>query len=80
MIDDSERRLPVIIEEAAIRTQHAQLQSIAALVVGTAAMADLPQICWRQAPILCKLVLTRIGADPDATPQRCIELPVSRRH
>jgi hypothetical protein len=46
VVNDSERRLPVIIEESAVGAQHAQLQRISALVVGTAAVADLPQIGW----------------------------------
>ena len=80
VIDDPERRLPVIVKEPAVGAQHTQLQRIAAFVIGAAAMADLNQILRRQTPMLCEFILARIGRHSGPTPEWRPEIRVSRRH
>ena len=60
VIDDLDRRVPVVVEEAAVGAQHAELQGEAATMVGAAACGDHGQIRRRQAPVPRQFVLARI--------------------
>ena len=61
MVDDRQRRRPVIIEEAAVRAQHAELQSKAPAMVVAAAARDFGEVRRRQAPMPGQFVLAGIG-------------------
>ena len=61
VVDDLDRRVPVVIEKAAVGAKHAELQGEAATMVGTAASGDLGQIRGRQAPVPREFVLARVG-------------------
>ena len=60
MVDDLDRRLPVVVEEAAVRAQHAELQRESPAMVGTAARGDERQIGRCQAPIPRQIVFARV--------------------
>ena len=60
MVDDLDRRVPVVIEKVAPGTQHAELQGETALMVGAAALGDYGQIRRCQAPVPCQFALARI--------------------
>ena len=61
VVDDLDRRMPVVIEKAAVGAKHAELQGKAATMVGAAASGDLGQISGRQAPVPREFVLARVG-------------------
>jgi len=61
MIDDLDGSVPVVVKEAAVRAQHAELQGKAATLISAAARGDRGQIHGRQAPVPRQLVLARIG-------------------
>ena len=61
MVDDLDRRVPVVVEEAAVGAQHAELQGETPAMIGTAALGDDRQIRRRQAPVPRQFVLARIG-------------------
>ena len=61
VVDDLDRRLPVIVEKAAMGAKHAQLQREPSAMVVAAAPNDLGQICRRQAPMPREFVLARVG-------------------
>jgi len=61
MVDDLDRRVPVVIEKVAVDAQHAELQGKTAMMVRAAALGDHRQVSRRQTPALCQFVLTRIG-------------------
>jgi hypothetical protein len=44
MIDDPDRRLPVVAQKSAVSTHHAELQCVPAPVVIAATVADLGEI------------------------------------
>ena len=61
MIDDLDGSVPVVVKEAAVRAQHAELQGKAATMVGATTRGDHGQIRGRQAPVPRQFVLARIG-------------------
>jgi hypothetical protein len=61
MIDDLDGSVPVVVKEAAVRAQHAELQGKAATLIGATTRGDRGQIRGRQAPVPRQLVLAWIG-------------------
>lgn len=80
VIDDPQRRLPVIVEEPAMGAHHTELQRKTAFVIGTPALTYLPQVGRRQAPVPREFVLARIGEDAGAAPDRRPEGRIRGRH
>ena len=68
MVDDLDRRVPVVIEKIAMGAQHAELQGETALMVRAAALGDHRQVGGRQAPVLRQFVLARIGRHRHPSP------------
>ena len=60
VVDDLDRGLPVIVEEAAMQGHDAELEGETAALVGTAALGDHGQVRGRQAPVPRQVVLARI--------------------
>ena len=80
VVDDPHRGLAVIVEEAAVRAQPAELDGEAAAVVVAAALVGHGQVRGRQAPAPRELVLVRVGGGWPA-PGRCFSVRgIIRRH
>ncbi len=80
VVDDAQRRLPVIVEKPAMGAQHAKLQGETAFVIGAAATAHLPQIDRRQAPMLREFILARVAGDGGAAADGHPDGSVRGRH
>lgn len=80
MVDDLHRGLAVVVEEAAVGTQPAELDGKAAAMVVAPALGGHGQVGGRQAPAPRKLVLVRVGGGRP-TPGRRLGVPgIIHRH
>jgi len=61
VIDDFQRRLPVVIQEPAVIAQHAELQRKAAAMIRAAGMGNFREILGAQSPVSRQTVFADIG-------------------
>jgi len=61
MVDDRQRRRTVIVEEPAVRAQHAELQRKSPAMIIAAAARDFGKIRRRQAPMPRQFIFAGIG-------------------
>jgi len=60
VVDDLDRGVPVVVEEAAVETHDAELQGEATAMIRPAALGDHGQVRGHQAPVPRQVVLARI--------------------
>lgn len=60
VVDDLDGSTAVVVEEAAVRAQSAELDGKATAVIGAAALCNHGQVFWREAPMPRQLVFARV--------------------